>query len=89
MVLENNAKAAHSESQYTMAISGISDLELDEMLAQPVGNWPAVAHLWKSENTSESVYVDSWVYDPYRQHHQVGSIVNQGGCGACAYFAGE
>lgn len=89
MVLENNVKAAHSESQYTMAISGISDLALDEILAGTIGNWPAVAHLWKAENTSESVYADSWVFDTYRQHHQVGPIQNQGGCGSCAYFAGK
>ncbi|KAJ6221051.1 hypothetical protein RDWZM_006863 [Blomia tropicalis] len=84
-VLENNLKALYGQSSYTMTIHGGSDLPLEEILVQPPGRWPSVPKLIESTN-NDSTYINSWIFD-YRSAHQVTPIVNQGGCGACVYFA--
>jgi C1A family cysteine protease len=94
MVLENNLKALHGQSSYIQQLQAGSDLPLDQLLLQPAGNWPTkssgqfydrvVANVSTSAESSE--YVASWIVD-YTAQRQVASVVNQGGCGACVYFA--
>ena len=99
MVLENNIKALHQQSTFVSAIQAGSDLPSEEILTQPVGNWPIPSDTYyerlanvsinnnvKKDTSDESEYVNSWNYD-LRGQHQVTSVVNQGGCGACVYFA--
>lgn len=87
MVLENNIKALHQQSNYIQALHSASDLPLDQLLVQVgAGKWPSVGQFYDRVVENESSYVNSWIFD-YRAEHNVTSIVNQGGCGACVYFA--
>ena len=75
MVLDNNVKAIRGESSYLMTLHSLSDSSIKEILQQPAGLWPnSNSSVVKSD---DSEYVKSWVFDKYRQHHQVGPIQNQ------------
>ena len=88
MVLENNIKALHQQSNYILAIHEGSDLTIEEILTQPAGNWPSARGEIPADGSAVNVseYAANWSFD-YRQQHQVTSIENQKSCGSCVYFA--
>ncbi|CAG2170229.1 unnamed protein product [Oppiella nova] len=91
-VFEHNVKAATGRSSYTQHISQFADMTTDEIIAGVTGYFPQQeyrqhnASQQNAANSQSRVGKDSWIYD-WRSTHVVTPVQNQGGCGACVYFA--
>jgi len=90
-VFAHNSDAAVGKTSFTQHINQFADMTVEEIINGVTGYFPSQTYE-QTKNVSQQTkvggdyYANSWIYD-WRSTHIVSPVQNQGGCGACVYFA--